>query len=117
MLVCFYMTSTLEQKVEKRDLLTVLSDVTHEWRTIGEMLGIKYSVIESEEKNSQHDDKEKLSKILQLWINLKGPVEVSWKAIIAVIENPPLENRRVADEIRKFLFEKYNSNQQGIHSQ
>ena len=117
MFVCFYMTSTLEQKVEKRDLLTVLCNVTHEWRIIGVMLDIKDTHLKRVEKNPQLNDAEKLSEVLQFWLDQKGCMEVSWKIIISVIEIPPLDNKQVANEIRKFLSEKYNSNQQGIHSQ
>ena len=111
------MTSKLGQKVEKRDLLTVLYKVKHDWRIIGVMLGINDTDIKSEEKNAQHNDTEKFSEVLQSWLDQKGHVKVSWKAIITVMENPPLEYKEVADDIRKFLFEKYNSNQQGIHYQ
>ena len=111
------MTSTLEQKVEKRDLLAVLCKVKHEWRIIGVMLGIKDTDIKSEEKNERHNDTEKLSEVLQSWMDQKGDVKVSWEAIINIMEKPPFEYKEVADEIRKFLLEKYNSNQQGIHYQ
>ena len=117
MLVCFYMTSTLEQKVEKRDLLTVLCNVTYQWRIIGVMLDIKDTHLKCVGMNPQLDETEKLSEVLQFWLDQKGCLEVSWKKIIGVMEIPPLDNKKVADKIRKFLSEKYNSNQQGIHSQ
>ena len=117
MLLCSCIKSTLVQKPEKRHLLMLLHPVRHQWREIGEMLGIEYSDIKSEEKNLQHDDTVKVSEVLQLWINQKGREKVSWKTIITVIRNPPLKNMDVAKEICSFILTNYNSGQQGIHSQ
>ena len=90
------------QEPGKDQLLRLLDPVKHEWRTIGEMLSIENSDIQCEERNVQHNDTDKLSKILQLWINQRK-CEVSWKKIITVIENRPLKNVNLANEICKIL--------------
>ena len=43
-----------------------------------------------------------LSEVLQVWID-KKTCEVSWRMIITIINNPPVEEKKVADEIHKFL--------------
>ena len=104
---------TLVQEPGKDQLLSLLDPVKHEWRTIGEMLGIGYSDIQCEECNIQHNDMDKLSKVLQLWINQRK-CEVSWKKIITVIKNPPLNNVNLANEICHNLLVEYSSGKKGI---
>ena len=106
--------STLAKEPEKRDLLIVLDPVKYEWRSIGEMLKVGYGDIKSEEYSVSHDNKTRLSEVLQLWINQRK-CEVCWKTIITVIKDPPLNNVNVANEICRFLLNEINSSQQGIN--
>ena len=54
------------------------------------------------EYNSTYDDTIRLSKVLQFWIDqMKTPV--SWRTIIKAIEEPPIGNATLAQEIRLFL--------------
>ena len=111
-LICSH-ESTLVQEPGKDQLLSLLDPVKHEWRTIGEMLSIDYGDIQCEERNVQHNDTDKLSKVLQLWINQRK-CEVSWKKIITVIKNPPLENVNLANKICNVLLVECNSSKKGI---
>ena len=93
--------------------MNVLDPVKYEWRSIGEQLDVGYGDIKSEEYNVSHDNKAKLSEVLQVWIDRKKR-EVSWKTIITVVRDPPLNNEKVANEICCFLLNEYESGQQGI---
>ena len=44
----------------------------------------------------------KLSRVLQHWIDRKT-CDISWRMIITVINDPPVEEKRVADTICDFL--------------
>ena len=103
------------QEPEKRQLLFVLDPVKYEWRSIGEQLDVGYCDIKSEEYCVSHDNTARLSEVLQLWINQRKR-EVSWKTIITVIKDPPLNNVNVANEICRFLND-CNPGQQGINLQ
>ena len=105
---------TLVKEPEKRHLLIVLDPVKYEWRSIGEMLNVGYGEIKSEEYSASHDNKARLSEVLQLWINQRKR-EVCWKTIITVIRDPPLNNVNVANGICRYLLNEYNSGQQGIN--
>ena len=96
------------QEPKKGHLLHLLDPVKHEWRSIGEQLYVDYGDIKSEEYNVSHDDTTKLSEVLQHWINQRKR-EVSWKTIITVIKDQPLNNVNVANEICHFLLNDYNS--------
>ena len=55
--------------------------------------------------SSQYQDTyntRRLSEVLQAWIEGK-PSEVSWETVISVVENPPVENKTVAEAIVMFL--------------
>ena len=110
------MKLTLVQKPEKRQLLILLDPVKYDWRSIGEQLYVGYGDIKSEEYNASHDNTARLSEVLQLWINQRKR-EVSWKTIITVIKDPPLNNVNVANEICRFLVNNCNPGQQGINLQ
>ena len=96
----------MELKPENHYLLNVLDPVKHEWRSIGEQLCVGYGDIQSEGHSVSHDNKAKLSEVLQLWINQRKR-EVSWNTIITVIATPPLNNVKVANEICRFLLDEY----------
>ena len=101
------------QEPGKDQLLGLLDPAKHKWRTIGEMLSIEYSDLECEEHNVQHNNTDKISKVLQLWINQRK-CEVSWKKIITVLKNPPIENVNLANKICCFLLVECNSRKKGI---
>ena len=77
----------------------LLHPIKAKWYTIGEQLKVQYGDIISTEA---HEDTRKLSEVVQIWID-KGTRPVCWKTIITVIEEPPVENKAVADEIYQFL--------------
>ena len=82
--------------------MSLLHSIKHMWDTIGEQLAVTFGDIKSTEYNMTYDSTKKLSEVLQVWID-KKTCEVSWKTIITVIDDPPIENKRVGDEICEFL--------------
>ena len=87
---------------KKQHLMSLLHCIKHMWDTIGEQLAVRYGDIKSAEYNMTYDSTKKLSEVLQVWID-KRTCEVSWRTIITVVDDPPVENKRVADEICEFL--------------
>ena len=92
----------LGKEPKKLHLMSLLHSIKHMWCTIGERLAVCHGDIKSFEYNVKYDDTNKLSEVLQVWID-KRKCEVSWKRIITVIDDPPIENKRVSDEICEFL--------------
>ena len=85
--------------------MQLLHPIKYKWNIIGEQLRVPYGVrmsIMSTGCNVEYDDTRKLSEVLQVWMDRKT-CEVSWKKIITVIDDPPVDENGVADEIRKFL--------------
>ena len=82
--------------------MTLLHEIRWRWNIIGEQLKVRYDDIKSVEYNVAHDDTTKLSDVLQVWID-KRICEVSWKTIITVVKEPPVEHNVVAEKIYKFL--------------
>lgn len=54
------------------------------------------------------DDAINLSKVLLLWINQRPCDEVHWKKIIDTINDPPINNVDLANEICHFLANPHN---------
>ena len=94
--------------------MELLDPVKHEWKIIGERLCIVNGHLQCIEESIHHYN-ERLSQMLELWINQRKCM-VSWKTIIDVIKDPPINNVKVANEICQFLLDEYNSGQQGIYS-
>ena len=82
--------------------MRVLYPIKYMWDTIGEQLAVRYGDIKSAEYNVSYDHTRKLSEVLQVWIDKKTS-EVSWRIIITVVTDPPVEKKKIADEIREFL--------------
>ena len=66
--------------------------------------------IKDAQGNTLHANTRNLSDVLQLWIDWKT-CEVSWKKIITVINNPPVDEKSVAKEICHFLATPENMNE------
>ena len=85
--------------------MTLLHSINYKWNIIGEQLGVSYGDrmhIVSAGCNVVYDDTRKLFEVLQVWKDRKT-CEFSWSMIITVINNPPIEKKRVADKIYDFL--------------
>ena len=91
--------SSLDKEPKKRHLTMLLHPIKCKWYTIGEQLEVCYGDIISAEA---HEDTRKLSEVLQVWMDKKTRL-VCWKTIITVIEEPPVENKAVVNEIYQFL--------------
>ena len=82
-----------------------MSGIYSWWYTIGELLGIKNGELDSLKFSIQHDV-EKLSKVLQLWME-RMTKPVTWNTILEVIGSPPIQNKLLVKKLEKFLECKY----------
>ena len=96
---CF---SLLGKEPNKRHLMILLHPIKHKWDAIGEQLNVPYANIKSAEYYVSYDNTRKLSEVLQVWINKKTRL-VCWNTIITVVEEPPIDNKHIADNIYQFL--------------
>ena len=83
--------------------MTLLNPIKNLWNIIGEQLGVSYGDIESANNIVSNNDTTKLSKVLQMWMDKVKPSLVCWRTIITVVENAPVENKVVADDMYRFL--------------
>ena len=98
----FLIFSLLGKEPKKEHLNTVLHDIRAMWDIIGEQLAVSNNDIMCAEHYAPNNCTRKLSKILQVWIDQRTS-EVSWKKIITVVEDPPVECKQVAEKIFHFL--------------
>lgn len=92
----------IDEKPQKLHLQKLLSSIKYQWRIIGEALQVRHEDIMSLEYNSTYDNTIRLSQVLQFWMDqMKTPV--SWHTIIKAIEEPPIDNATIAQEICLFL--------------
>ena len=82
--------------------MTLLHDIKYKWDIIGVQLAVSNNDIMCAKDGSPNNCTRKLANILQVWKN-KRTSKVSWKKIITVVENPPIENKQVVEKIFYFL--------------
>ena len=82
--------------------MRLLCPIAYKWEQIGTALKIDYGDLKSIQYNSTYSDVDKLSEILQLWIN-KDPTEVTWNTILLAVMNQPVDSYTVAVKIFDFV--------------
>ena len=80
----------IDSKPDKLQLIRLLTPIAYKWREIGEALEIRHGALMSLHQRN-FSDKQKLSNVLQLWIDGQ-PTNVKWSTIITAIESPPVDN-------------------------
>ena len=86
----------------KSHLMTKLSSIKFQWKLIGEQLEVDNGPLKSIKYDPTYNNTMRLSEVFQVWIDGRT-TEVSWRVILDVIRNPPLSNKRLFDEVQKFL--------------
>lgn len=87
--------------------MTLLNKIRNKWEIIGVQLEINQAeIVQTKAKMGLQNDTQMLAHILQLW-SYKNCCETSWKKIISVIEEPPIQDKKVAEEIHRFLTRPY----------
>ena len=86
----------------KNHLISQLNPIKSQWYSIGEQLEVQDGPLKSIKYDETYNDTMRLSEVFQKWSDVRTN-EVSWRVILDVIRNPPIENRRLELEIRKFL--------------
>ena len=95
--------SLLDKEPKKKHLMQLLHPIRNDWENIGVQLEVPHNdIVFIRQSTIEHDNTRKLSDVLQVWIDRKT-CEFSWRMILTVINNPPVEKKRVADEICDFL--------------
>ena len=91
----------IDSKPDKLQLIRLLTPIAYKWKEIGEALKIRHGALMSLHQ-SNFSDEQKLSDVVQLWIDGQ-PTNVKWSTIITAIESPPVDNLSIAESIRFFL--------------
>jgi hypothetical protein len=84
-----------------KELVKLLKEISHKWQRLGIELEVDRHIIEGLEKN-ESDNTVRLYKILNAWID--ADESVYWNTIIEAVEGI-VENKAVANKIRKYLSE------------
>ena len=91
-----------DKEPKKLDLQRVLGPIQHKWRAIGEALEIPDRRIKSIDGVAHYDDSNKLSEVLETWIDTR-PSVVTWRNLIDVITEYPVNEPVLAKTIPDFL--------------
>ena len=67
---------------------------------------IEHGRLLSIQQNQTYDDSSRLSDVLQLWID--SDKDVTWEKIILVIAHPPVNNKRLANQIEQSVLTQQN---------
>ena len=91
-----------DKEPKKVHLQRLLGSIQHKWREIGEALEVPDGRIQSIEYDPRYNDTRKLSEVLQTWIGTQ-PSDVTWKNLIRVITEYPVNEPVLAKTIPHFL--------------
>ena len=80
-----------------------MTPIQYDYYSIGTALSVPDHKLEGIKRSLAHDST-KLSNVLQEWFKNDSP-PVTWETIIEVVSNPPIDNQRVARQIREYLAE------------
>lgn len=83
--------------------MTLLNKIRNKWELIGIQLEINQAeIVHAKVKMGLQNDTQRLAHILQLWID-KHSCEPSWKKIISIVKEPPIDDKEIVEEIHQFL--------------
>ena len=94
-------TSILKEIPNELVLLSLLIDIRHKWYDIGLSLQVRRNVLD-EIKQSEDNDVTKLMKVIDISKETKSSSN-TWETIITAAESPVIDNKEIADEIRRQL--------------
>ena len=97
-----YNVLSSDKEPKKAHLQNILGPIEYKWREIGEALEIPNGRIQSIDHNARYNDTRKLSEVLQTWIDTQ-PSDVSWKNLIRVITEHPVNEPVLAKTIPDFI--------------
>ena len=106
-----YISDIISKIPKARDVIQLLADVAYQWREIGESLEVQYGHLMSIQYSNQSNI-QSLYQVIQIWLDQSD--NPTWTKLILAFEEPPLQNRRMANTIREYLsrpdvYEKYVS--------
>ena len=97
-------TSILKETLDEDDLsylLSLLFGISDKWYDIGLSLQVRRNVLD-EIKQSEDNNYIKLKKVINIWEETKSSPD-TWETIITAAESPVINNKEIADRIRRYL--------------
>ena len=92
-----------EVPIELSELLQFVPKMADKWYEIGAYLKVE-DCIKNQQCAGANTLNVKMSIIIQAWID--SGKDVSWQTLVDVLENPGVELRAVATDIKHYLYEK-----------
>ena len=94
-------TDVLKKVPNKLEVERLLFDLRARWNTIGNALEVDSGTLDGLKISNQPNDL-KLAEVIKTWIDTGRP-SVTWETLIKAIEEPPVNHKRIANEIRVHL--------------
>jgi hypothetical protein len=94
-------TEIIRKEPTIKDLTKVLTPLEHQYQILGTQLELEDHIITGIHR-TYDSNSTKLKNILNEWIT-KRSSPVTWKTIIDVVENNPIKNIRVRNQIIEYL--------------
>ena len=94
-------TSMLNGIPDEYILLSLLKNISDKWYDIGLSLQVHDNILD-DLKKSEDNHQTKLKKIINIWKNTK-PSSVTWETMIFATECAIINNKEIANNIRRYL--------------
>ena len=111
-----YLIALTVERPTRREVLRQLAFINHQWRNIGNGLGVSYSHLQGLAQCND-SNQTRLDHVIQKWLDMNGQGEgapVTWNTILDVLKEPPVQNVSRGMKIYEYL--KQSSVQQDTQS-
>ena len=104
--VLYIFSEILGKRPTLKELLELLAPISGRWNDIGRALHADHNFLRSLETCRNIATVVKLDKVIHQWLMNDIRHLITWGDVIAVIEGDIVNNKKIADKIRKYLAER-----------
>ena len=96
----------LKEIPNHKEAVKLLTNISADWELIGIALNVSQNDLKGFQPESI-DKTVKLSRVIAKWMETESSLPVSWETLISAIEEPIVNNKQKAKEIRDYLYRQY----------
>ena len=101
LVIILYFLDTLKRCPDEYELTKLLADISSNWYRIGVSFKVHINTLNSI-RNRENDDIIRLSEVINEWKKTQSS-PFTWKTVILAVEEPIVNNKSKANEIREHL--------------
>ena len=101
----YIFSDILEKRPTQRELLELLAPISAQWNEVGMALHVDHNFLAGLTIGQSTAPVVKLDQVIHQWLISGVQHLITWREVIAAMEGVIVNNKKVADKIRKYLAE------------